>query len=187
MTELTIVVLLAVSLSGLLLWLLIPRNQSSKTTATQIPSTVNEALAAAKHYGYFPQIRQALSVGDTEYLRETAPRHVAKQALRERREVALRFLEGLHEDFSNLARLGRVIAALSPEVSREQETERLILSLKFQTLYALVWLRLSSGSLPLEQLEHLTGLVGRLAVRMNEAIAEISAQSMGQLGRSVDA
>jgi hypothetical protein len=187
MTDLTIVVLLAVGLSGLLLWLLIPRNRSSKTTTTQIPSTVSEALAAAKHYGYFPQIRQALSVEDTKYLKEIAPRHIAKQALRERRAVALRFLEGLHEDFSNLARLGRVIAALSPEVSREQETERLILSLKFQTLYALVWLRLSSGNLPLEQLEHLTGLVGRLATRMNETMTEISAQSLGQLGRSVDA
>jgi hypothetical protein len=187
MNDLTIVVLLALSLSGLLLWLLIPRNPSSQTTATQIPSTVNEVLAAAKHYGYFPQIRQALSVEDTKYLRETAPRHVAKQALRERRAVALRFLEGLHEDFSHLARLGRVIAALSPEISRQQETERLILSLKFQMLYALVWLRLSSGSLPLEQLEHLTGLVGRLATRMNEAISEISAQSLGQLSRSVDA
>jgi len=187
MTDLTIVVLLAVSLSALLLWLLIPRIQSSKTTAMQIPSSVSEALAAAKHYGYFLQIRQALSAGDTKYLRETAPRHVAKQALRERRAVALRFLEGLHEDFSNLLTLGRVIAALSPEVSREQETERLILSLKFQMLYVLVWLRLSSGSLPLEQLEHLTGLVGRLATRMNEAITEISARSMGQLSRSVDA
>ena len=187
MNDLTIVVLLAVGLSGLLLWLLVPRNQSSKMTSTQIPSTVNEVLAAAKHYGYFPQIRQTLSVGDTIYLRETAPRHVAKQALRERRAVALRFLEGLHEDFSNLARLGRVIAALSPEVSRQQETERLMLSFKFQALYVLAWLRLSSGNLPLAQLELLTALVGRLATRMNEAITEISAQSMGQLGRSVDA
>ena len=187
MNDLTIVVLVALSLSGLLLWLLIPRSQSNKTAATQIPSNVNEALAAAKHYGYFPQIRQALSAGDAKYLREHAPRHVAKQALRERRAVALQFLKGLHEDFSNLARLGRVIAALSPEVSREQETERLLLSWKFQMLYALVWLRLSSGNLPLEQIEQLTGLVGRLATRMNEAITEISAQSIGQLTRSVDA
>jgi hypothetical protein len=70
-----------------------------------------------------------------------------------------------------------MIAALSPEVSREQETERLILSLKFQILYTLVWLRLSTGNLPLQQLEHLTGLVGRLATRMDEAMAKISALS----------
>ena len=76
-----------------------------------------------------------------------------------------------------MRRLGRIIAALSPEVSHEQETERLMLSLKFQILYALVWLRLSTGNLPLQQLESLTGLVGRLATRMDQAMAKVSALS----------
>jgi hypothetical protein len=112
---------------------------------------------------------------------------VAKQALGERREIARQFLKGLHEDFSNLSRLGRIIAALSPEVSREQETQRLILSVKFQILYALVRLRLSTGNLPLAQLEDLTGLVGRLAARMDEAMAVITAQSAGQVSQRVRA
>jgi hypothetical protein len=180
MSELSIVILLAISLSGVLLWLLIPKHRSSRAPhASFLPDAIN-ALPTAKHYGYFPQIRQALSAADSRYLVENAPSHVAKQALRERRAVARRFLEGLHEDFSNLVRLGRIIAAFSPEVSREQETERLILSLKFQILYALVWLRLSTGNLPLQQLEQLTGLVGRLATRVDEAMAEISALSAGQ-------
>jgi hypothetical protein len=181
MNDLSIVILVAIALSGVLLWLLIPRHKSSKTDDSFSPSNVNDALPAAKHYAYFPQIRQALSVADTDYLRETAPPQVAKQALRERRAVARDFIEGLHEDFSNLAKLGRTIAALSPEVSRKQETERLILSLKFQVLYSLVWLRLSAGNLPLDQLEHLTGLVGRLATRMDAAMAQVSALSAGQL------
>src|SRR5579863_3720817 len=181
MNDLIIVILIAIALFGVLLWLLIPRHKSSRTGAAPIPSNVNDVLPSAKHYGFFPQIRQALSEADSSYLREAAPPHVAKQALRERRAVARRFLEGLHEDFSNLARLGRVIATLSPEISREQETERLILSLKFQILYSVVWLRLSAGNLPVEQLEHLTGLVGRLATRMDEAMAKISALSAGQL------
>ena len=101
--------------------------------------------------------------------------------------MARRFLQGLHEDFSNLARLGRIIAALSPEISRRQETERLMLSVKFQILYALVWLRLSTGNLPLAQLEHLTGLVGRLATRMDEAMTQISALSVGQLSGRINA
>jgi hypothetical protein len=181
MNELSIAILFAVALSGVLLWLMIPRHKSSRPAARSIPLNVNDALPTAKHFGYFPQIRRALSEADSRYLMENAPSHVAKQALRERRAVARRFLEGLHEDFSNLARLGRIIAALSPEVSREQETERLILSMKFQILYAFVWLRVSAGNLPLEQLEHLTGMVGRLAKRMDEAMAEISALSAGQL------
>jgi len=185
MNELSIVILLAIALTGVLLWLVVPRHKSSRMAAPSFPSNVNDALPTAKHYVYFPQIRQALSEADSNYLRETAPPQVAKQALRERRAVARRFLKGLHEDFSNLARFGRIIAALSPEVSREQETERLILSLKFQILYSLVWLRLSVGNLPLEQLEHLTGLVGRLATRMDAAMAEISTLSARQIPGSL--
>jgi len=181
MNDLSIVILLAIALSGVLLWLVIPRRKSARTTAMSFPPNGNDALPTAKHFGYFPQIRQALSAADSHYLQEIAPPHVAKQALRERRAVARGFLKGLHEDFSNLARLGRIIAALSPEISRQQETERLILSLKFQILYAFVWLRLSTGNLPIEQLEHLTGLVGRLATRMDEAMAEVSALSAGHV------
>jgi hypothetical protein len=187
MNDLSIVILLVVALCGVLLWLLIPRHKSSSTAPLSFPSSVNDALPTAKHYEYFPQIRQALSAADSRYLMESAPSLVAEQALRERRAVARRFLQGLHEDFSNLARLGRIIAAMSPEVSHKQETERLILSLKFQIFYAFVWLRLSTGNLPLVQLEHLTGLVGRLATRMDEAMAEISALSATQLPRELGA
>jgi len=182
MNDLSIVIiLLAIALAAVLLWLLIPRHKSTTTAAASFHPEAINALPTAKHYAYFPQIRQALSVADSNYLKETAPSLVAKQALRERRAVARRFLKGLHEDFSNLAKLGRIIAALSPEVSREQETKRLFLTVKFQILYSLVWLRLSAGNLPLQQLEHLTGLVGRLATRMDEAMAEISALSAGRV------
>src|SRR5689334_16951398 len=117
MNEISNIILLALALPGVLLWLLTPRHKLSKTAPFSFPPNGNESLPTAKHYGYFPQIRQALSVEDAQYLLETAPSHIAKQALRERRSVARRFLKGLHEDFSNLARLGRIIAALSPEVS----------------------------------------------------------------------
>ncbi len=183
MNDSSIVILLAIALSGVLLWLLIPRHKSSKTAAASFHPDLNESLPTAKHYAYFSQIRQALSRRTLITSWKLRPPHVAKQALRERRAVARRFLEGLHEDFSNLARLGRIIAALSPEVSREQETERLMLGLKFQILYALVWLRLSTGNLPLDQLEHLTGFVGRLATRMDEAMAKISCAVGGPAAR----
>jgi hypothetical protein len=181
MNEVLIVVLLAIAFSGILFWLLIPEHKSPGTGTPLLPSNMNEVLSVTKHYAYFPQIRQALSADDSRYLAENASSQVAKQALRERRGVARGFLKGLHEDFSNLARLGRIVAALSPEINRKQETERLVLTLKFQFLYSLVWLRLSAGNLPLEQLEHLTGLVERLATRMDTAIAEISALSADQL------
>lgn len=181
MNDLGIAVLLAMALSGVLLWLLIPKHKSSRRAPASFHPDAINALPTAKHYMYFRQIRQALSAADGQYLRETAPPEVAKRALRERRAVARRFLQGLHEDFSNLARLGRIIAVLSPEVSRKQEAERLMLGLKFEILYGLVWLRLSTGTLPLEQLEHLSGIIGTLVTRMDEAMAGISALSVGHL------
>ncbi len=180
MSELSVYILLVAGISGVLAWLLFPRRKSSGTPAPSYRPDANEALPSPKHYQYFPQIRRALSAEDSEYLIQSAPPKVAKQALRERRAVARGYLKGLREDFLNLARLGRVIAALSPEISRKQETERLMLNLKFQLLYALTLLRLSTGNLPIGQLEHLTGIVGRLAMRLDEAMLEIGALSTGQ-------
>jgi hypothetical protein len=180
MTNLAAIIPIVLAISGVLIWLLYPRtNSDGKTNATAL-SAIDNGLPAPKHFRYFRQIRQALSSADAEYLLQNAPKHVAQQALRERRGVAMGFLKGLHEDFSNLSRLGRVIAALSPEISHRQEAERFNLTVKFQILYAIIWLRLYTGNLPIDQLERLTGLVSRLSVRMDEAMAEISAQSAGQ-------
>ena len=88
---------------------------------------------------------------------------------------------------ASLSSLGAMIAALSPAISSEQETERLILGLKFRLLYARVWLRLSTGREPLEQLEQLTGLVGRLATRMERAMTAVSALSAPGLDSTLSA
>ncbi len=121
------------------------------------------------------------------YLREVAPPHVAQQVLRERRLVARNFLRGLREDFSKLERLARMVASLSPALSRQQETERILLGLQFRLLYALVCLRLTAGRVPLPQIEHMTEVIGRLALRMEQAMDEISALSADRLSRGVSA
>lgn len=181
MNDLSIALLLSIPSFGVLIWLFLRREKPSTSSGAPSSLNANSSLLVAKHYGYFPQIRQALSAADARFLAETAPPQIVKQALRQRRAVARGFLKGLREDFSNLARLGRIIAALSPSVSREQETERIVLYLKFHVLYALVWLRLSSGNLPLHQLENLTGMVERLARHMEEAMSGISELSAGRL------
>ena len=179
--------MLSIPLFGVLIRLLLRRKKPSRISSSLAELNADLSLLVPKHYGYFPQIRQALSAADSQFLTETAPLQVARQALRERRAVARGFLKGLREDFSNLARLGRIIAALSPSVSREQETERLVLYLKFHILYLLVWLRLSTGNLSLPQLELLTGLVERLAMRMEETMSDISELSAGRLSGGLSA
>jgi hypothetical protein len=181
MSDLFVVIPLAIALCSILLWVLRPQREPREVARPSPEWLRNNANLPARHYKYFPQIQRALSSEDTRYLLEVAPPLIAKRVLRERRVVARHFLQGLHEDFSNLARLGRVIASLSPVVSREQEMERFFLILKFQALYALVWLQITSGILPLQRLELLTRLVGRLASRMEEAVSEINAVSARQL------
>jgi hypothetical protein len=184
-SEVTIAVIAAIALFMAVLWLLRPRHRAPKAGPSSFDVRTQSVLP--RHYRYFPQVRQALSDSDGEYLNRMAPRDVAQMAHRERRAVARQFLGGLREDFTNLERLARMVAALSPVISSEQETERLILGLKFRLLYAWVWLRLSTGLEPLQQLEQLTGLVGRLATRMEQAMAAVSALSAPGLNSSLNA
>ena len=186
MNGVNILALLVIALSAVTLRLLTLHRKSRGEVQRSLPSTFSE-LSAARHYVYFPHIRQALSASDREYLLRNAPTRVARRALRERRAVARRFLQGLRDDFYNLARLGRLIAALSPEVSHRQETERFFLTAKFEFLCLLVWVRLTVGMLPLHQLETLAGVVGRLAARVDEAMTEINALSAGQMAGKLNA
>ena len=185
MNEQTLVITLGLSLAALLLWLLRPRRHPAEAKATEMDRAIENAFP--KHYRFFPQIRQALSANDDQYLRDVAPPYIARQVLRERRSVARNFLRGLREDFSSLERLARMVASLSPVLNRQQEMERIYLGLQFRLLYSLVLLRLSTGKVPLRQVEHMTGLIGRLALRMEQSMAEISSLSEDRLSRGVSA
>lgn len=178
MSDLTIVIAVAIAFSLILLRLLVPRRSEQKGGPDIDLSLVN---TLPRHFKYFPQVRQAMSAIDAKYLNEKASPAVARKAIQERRAIARHFLAGLLEDFSSLERLARAVAALSPEISHEHETARLVLGMKFRVLYAFVWLRLSTGLAPLEQLGQLTNLVGILATRMEEAMVAVSALSAPEL------
>jgi hypothetical protein len=177
MKELFLLVPLVLALLGLLLWLLRPR-PTFGSRRSSLENAAEQALAT--HYRFFPQVCQALSLADAQYLRRRLPPRVAKKVLRDRRALARKFLAGLHEDYSNLERLARTVAALSPVVSREQETERLLLGLRFRLLYVWVWARLFTGSVSLEQIERLAVLIGQFATRMERAMAAVAAVSKGE-------
>jgi hypothetical protein len=179
MNGLTFTIAPAIAILAILWFLLRPQSPPAKKISGPI-GDFKAGYPILLHYRYFPQIRQALSEADDKYLGEAAPPQVARQARRERRAIARHFLRGLREDFSNLERLGRMIAAMSPVVNRRQETERFLLSLKFQFVWALVWLRLFTGKMPIDRIQYLTGVLGRLAARMEQAMSEINALSAQQ-------
>ena len=185
MRELIVVIPLALVLFALLVWLLLARLHGPEADRSPLEKRAKGLLPV--HYHYFPQIRQALSAADEQYLRVNVSPEVAQRVRRERRAVAKQFLVGLREDFTNLERLARIVASLSPVISREQETERLLLGLKFRLLYGWVWMRLSAGDVSLPHLGHLTGLVGQLSARMEQAMAAISALSTQDLSQGLSA
>src|SRR5882762_1827551 len=133
MSWLTIMIMsLALAFFGALLWLLRPRRRASR--AGQSPMDLKMEGFLPWHYRYFPQVRQALSSFDEEYFDSVAHLDVAHSEHHDKRAVAWKFLAGLREDFSNLGWLERMVAALSPVVSSEQETECLIIGMKFRVL-----------------------------------------------------
>jgi len=139
------------------------------------------------HCRHFPQVRQALSPADLAYLRGRASARILRQVRAERCEVTRKFLAGLKEDFSRLNRLAATVAALSPEISRAQEAERLRLILRFRILYGLVWLRLATGSISLPQLGRLTDLLGSLAAQIETAMVALAEASAEQLRSGLSA
>jgi hypothetical protein len=125
------------------------------------------------HVMYLPQIAQALSRMDYEYLSERVSGKVQRRVRRERLRVALLFLAALREDFQSLLRLARVISVLSPEVVATHEFERLRLTTEFAWRYELTRLKLFLGLAPMPQLGALSELVSGLSVRIESAMNEL--------------
>jgi hypothetical protein len=171
MIELVIFAAIAALLLVLMFWTARARAGSGRPAPAAADLSLEEMFPT--HYRHFPQIRQALSSDDEEYLRQRAPRGIARRSRAERRGVALQFLAGLEEDFSRLHRLGRTVAALSPKVSRKQEAERLWLWWRFWIHLRLVSLSLRTGLVPVPQLARLTQLVGGLAAEIEAAMAKL--------------
>jgi hypothetical protein len=122
------------------------------------------------HVQYIPQIQQALSEEDRQYLLAKGGAHLLKVVERDRRKATGEFLDALQSEFHRLLRLVSIVAALSPEVEPMQELERLRLMAVFQCRLQLVRARLRMGSAPSRELGELSDVVSRLNVRMEAAM-----------------
>ncbi len=139
------------------------------------------------HCRHFPQVRQVFLAADREFIARRASRQLLKQWRAERNHVTRQFLAGLREDFSRLNQLARAVARLAPEVSRRQEAELFLLSVRFHVLHRLVALRLLTGTIALPHLTRLADLVGSLAVQVEAGMAELGEPSAARLRSSFSA
>jgi hypothetical protein len=122
------------------------------------------------HVQYMPQIQQALSDEDRQYLMAKGGARLLKAVERDRRKATGEFLDALQGEFHRLLRMASIVAALSPEVEPLQEFERLRLTAVFQCRLQLVRARLRMGSAPSRELGELSDVVSRLNVRMESAL-----------------
>jgi len=141
-----------------------------------------------RHVTYLPQIRQALSPMDFDFLLKSASRELQRRVRLERLGVALAYLAAVRADFQRLLRTARVIAVLSPEVAAVHELERLRLTAKFAWQYKMIRWQLLAGFAPAPQLDGLSNLVSGLSVRMEAAMKELGerAAAAAKLASSVN-
>ena len=79
--------------------------------------------------------------------------------VRERNKIAGDLLAALREDFFRLDHLMCALAAVSPEINRQREIERVWLSMRFSVRYRLALLTLSLGALPANSIPQLQVLI----------------------------
>ena len=93
-------------------------------------------------------------------IRKSGPLAAGRWALvRERNKIAGDLLAALREDFFRLDHLMCALAAVSPEINRQREIERVWLSMRFSVRYRLALLTLSLGALPANSIPQLQVLI----------------------------
>jgi hypothetical protein len=175
-----LLVLFALLLVALLAWALRPPVHQTKPDLD-----VFEALQQSRHASRISQVMQALQPEDTEYLRESGQVELMRTLRRQRKRIALHYLDQLREEFEMLLEISRVLAVMSPEVIGMEEMERWKLSLSFAATCAFLKWRLRLGLEPfsgftllskmatdiVRQLDTATTRIAEAAVRSSEPSA----------------
>jgi hypothetical protein len=134
------------------------------------PASLFVETFPAEHPRYVAMVRQALSEADARFLALRVAPEARRRARAARRHAALEFLALLRRDFRKLDQLGRALNCLLPETAYQQEWRRLRLSIHFELLCGLVWLKLQAGQLPDPELRTLANRVGGFASRLEAAM-----------------
>jgi hypothetical protein len=178
----TFLVLFAVLLVILLCWALRPPARGPRPALD-----VFEALRQSRHLSRMSHILQALQPQDTEYLRITGQMALMQTIRRQRRVIALNYLQQLQEEFEMLLEISRVLAVMSPEVIAMEEMERWKLSLAFAANCAFLKWKLRLGLQPFSGFTLLSNMATSFARRLEAAttrIAETTVRSAEPSGPS---
>jgi hypothetical protein len=164
-----LLVLFALVLVGLLAWALHPPEHGSRPELDAF-----EALRQSRHSSRMSHILQALQPQDTEYLRTVGQVALMQAIRRQRRVIALNYLQQLQEEFELLLEISRVLAVMSPELIAMEEMERWKLSLAFAANCAFLKWKLRLGLQPFSGFTLLSNMATSFARRLEAATARIA-------------
>jgi hypothetical protein len=164
-----LLVVFALLLIGLLAWALRPPSH-----ATRPDLDVFEALREPRHSSRMSHVLRSLQPEDTEYLRETGQVALMQTLRRQRRRIALRYLDQLQEEFEMLLEISRVLAVMSPEVIGIEELERWKLSLAFAATCAFLRWKLRLGLQPSSGFTLLSNMVTGIARQLDAATRHVA-------------
>ena len=165
--------LLAFSGIGLLLLLLLAWLSFGKRAAKSEVTLGARQEREWRHISYLAYINQALACTDLEFIKTRGSPALAKRVEKERRQIALKYLQALRTDFGKLVEFARVVAVMSPDVELVQELQGLRLQLAFSFRYYLIYARLSLGIAPSSALGNLSHMMRTLTIRMESAISDL--------------
>lgn len=175
-------VFFAILLVGLLVWALRPPAHRIRPALD-----VFEALRQSRHVFRMSQIIQTLQPQDTEFLARAGQATLMQTIRRERRTIALSYLQQLQEEFEMLLEISRVLAVMSPDVIAMEEMERWKLSLAFAANCTFLRWKLRLGIRPFSGFTLLSNMATSFARRLQAAttrIAEATVQSAQPSGHS---
>jgi hypothetical protein len=118
-------------------------------------------------------ILNVLQPEDTEYLRETGQLALMQSLRRQRRQIALSYLDQLQQEFEELLEISRVLAVMSPEVIGMEELERWKLSITFAANCVFLRWKLRWGLQPFSGLTLLSNMAVSIARQLDTATARI--------------
>lgn len=142
------------------------------------PGGLSVLESAPQHLCNMGPIRRSQDPADLLYVKSRGGRELAKRLRRERKKVALLYLDSLRSDFEQLLRIARVVALLSPEISSSYEYERLRLSLLFRLRLVLVRFHFLFGDAAMPQMVSLGEMVTSLAIRMEAAMETLGERAV---------
>jgi hypothetical protein len=164
--------LLFIAFAGILILLLIWAVLPTRKAQLNVDDVFN-ALSEKRHYARLPQILQSLREEDTDFLYARGQDELANRVRRERKHIALNYLNYLADEYQLLLEASRILARVAPEVSFMDEFDRFRLNVRFILACHYLRLRLRLGLQPWDVFGILSDMEGDITLRLEAAATRI--------------